>query len=173
MKKNMMTVIITALLGLNLVLTALIVFVMVPSLNKVNSLVTDVANILDLELKSPNGDSSNKDVAITDIQTYQISDLNMKINLKTDTDGANHYAALDSVSIRMNSVAEDYSSVSGIMESNTTDIKQIVSDCIAKYTMNAANENREKVREDIQAELTEHFQTDCIIGVSLGGLVFQ
>ena len=54
MKKNIFSVIITVLTVVNVVLTAIMFFVMVPTFNKTNNLITQVASVLNLEL---DGDS--------------------------------------------------------------------------------------------------------------------
>ena len=56
MKKNIFSVIITALTVVNVVLTAILFFVMMPTFNKTNKLITQVASILDLEIY--NGDTA-------------------------------------------------------------------------------------------------------------------
>lgn len=50
MKKNIFSVIITVLTVVNVVLTAIMFFVMVPTFNKTNNLITQVAQCLILNL---------------------------------------------------------------------------------------------------------------------------
>ena len=50
MKKNIFSVIITALTVINVVLTAVMFFVMLPTFQKTNTLITQVASVLNLEL---------------------------------------------------------------------------------------------------------------------------
>ena len=57
MKKNIFSVIITVLTVVNVVLTAIMFFIMVPTFNKTNNLITQVASVLNLEL---DGDSDAK-----------------------------------------------------------------------------------------------------------------
>ena len=70
MKKNIFSVIITVLTVVNVVLTAIMFFIMVPTFNKTNNLITQVASVLNLEL---DGDSDAKGDA-----DYKISDLACK-----------------------------------------------------------------------------------------------
>ena len=62
MKKNIFSVIITVLTVVNVVLTAIMFFIMVPTFNKTNNLITQVASVLNLEL---DGDSDAKVMLIT------------------------------------------------------------------------------------------------------------
>ena len=52
MKKNLMSVIILALVFANFVLTALLMFTVLPETKKANQMIEDVCNAVDLELNS-------------------------------------------------------------------------------------------------------------------------
>ena len=82
MRKNLITVIILAICIINLVFNILLVFVFMPSTTKTNKLISDIAEILDLEIASQsNGDSSGFDVA--DLAPFQLEQGN-PINLASD-----------------------------------------------------------------------------------------
>ena len=55
MKKNILTIVIMASTVLNLVLTIIMVFSIVPAMNKTNKLVDKVASVIDLELEKEEG----------------------------------------------------------------------------------------------------------------------
>ena len=50
MKKNLITVVILAISIINLVFNILLVFVFMPSTSKTNKLITDIAEVLDIEM---------------------------------------------------------------------------------------------------------------------------
>ena len=52
MKKNIFTIIVIALCVVNLVLTSVMLFVMLPAFSSMNKVITQVATILNLELES-------------------------------------------------------------------------------------------------------------------------
>ena len=52
MKKNILTIVILAMCFVNIVLSAILIFVMIPTANKSIRLVNKVAQIIDLELES-------------------------------------------------------------------------------------------------------------------------
>ena len=49
MKKNIFTIIIMALAVVNVVLTAVIVFTVVPSMNRTNNLIKQITQVIDLK----------------------------------------------------------------------------------------------------------------------------
>lgn len=92
MKKNLMSVLILALLVVNLVLTAITMISIVPSAKKSNQLITQICTALNLELAS--GRTANlSSVSIENLQSYTLGDT-MTINLRDSEDGSSHYAVL-------------------------------------------------------------------------------
>lgn len=172
MKKNITTVIILALVIMNLLLTTIIMFVMVPSLSKVNTLVTQVASIINLETTDPNSTGGGH-VAIADREVYTVEKA-LAITLKMDADKKLHYAAIDSVSLTINKKADSYKEVSGAMEANRDFICEIVSNTYAKYTLTEATANGDKIKVEILEAINKHFDgTDAIIDISLSNRRFQ
>ena len=88
MKKNLISVIILALLIVNIALTAIMMFSVTGASKKTAALVDDIATVLDLELASKEGKPA---VAMTDTETYSISD-SMTVPLKkSEGDDKDHY----------------------------------------------------------------------------------
>lgn len=168
MKKNILTIIIMAITLINLILTALLIFVIVPTSNKTNQLVTKVASIVDLELESP--DTAAEQIAVSDIATYEIED-KLTINLKS-TDENPHYALLY-VSLSMNSKHEDYATFSAKMSDYDNNIEEIVTEEFGKYTMDEVQSNKNAIKEAILTRIQELFQSDFIINVSFGNMVLS
>ena len=67
MKKNIFTIIIMALSCINVILTAVVVFTMVPAMNRTNNLVSQISQMVDLELEASEKDKN----AATDRQTHR------------------------------------------------------------------------------------------------------
>ena len=70
MKKNMLTIIIMASTLVNLVLTIVLVFAIMPAMNKTSNLVDKVASVIDLEIDT--ADDGEEEYAISDLQIYKI-----------------------------------------------------------------------------------------------------
>ena len=95
MKKNIFSVIITVLTVVNVVLTAIMFFVMVPTFNKTNNLITQVASVLNLELDGDSDAKGDADYSISDLEDTTVTfDAQQTINLKTGSDNAQHYAMI-------------------------------------------------------------------------------
>ena len=80
MKKNLMSVLILALVMVNLILTGILTITILPQTKKSNELVNKVCSAIDLELESGDGTESAS-IPMDQVETYKIEDA-MTINLK-------------------------------------------------------------------------------------------
>ena len=154
MKKNILTIIIMASCLLNLILTAVIVFAVVPTMNKTSQLVDKVATAIDLETdEEASGD-------------YSID------NLKPDEgDNTSHFAVLEGVTISFNKEAEDYKEVSESVKAKDVYITEIVKETIADQSMKTLNQNA--VKEQALAKIQDLYGSKCIVRLALDGFMFQ
>ena len=81
MKKNLVSIIILALLIVNIALTAIMMFSVIGTNGKTAALVTDIASAINLDLEGSKGDAQ-VNVPIADVVPYTIAD--MQILLKKD-----------------------------------------------------------------------------------------
>lgn len=170
MKKNMLTIIVIALSLINVVLTALMVFVVVPTSKHADNLMTKVASVIDLELESPDGSEAQVDVK--DSEAYKIESA-MTINLKKGADGKEHFGVLDSITLYEDTKHEDFSKLSETIPTNESFIMETVNDVISQYTNENASENRGAMKEEILKRVQDRFNSDFIYDLSFGNLVFQ
>ncbi|MGB8452104.1 MAG: flagellar basal body-associated FliL family protein [Anaerocolumna sp.] len=171
MKRNILTIIILALGILNMILTAVIVFAVVPTTMRTNNLISKVASTIDLELQDPSKDNAEQ-VNIADIEVYQIPD-DLTINLKQDAiDTKSHYA-LVSVSLSVNTKSKDYKILNPTISTNQSAITEIINDEFSKYTVSNVNENKDVIKEEILKKIQEYFNSDFIISISVGKLVVE
>lgn len=165
MKKNLMSVLILALLVVNLVLTALTMISIVPSAKKSNELITEICSALKLELAS--GRTANlSSVPIDDLQSYTIADT-MTINLRDSEDGSSHYAVL-SVVLSMNKADEDYEKLglNGIeLGSYDSNIKSIINDVIRTYTYEEITTQPEQAQKEILEKVQGFFDSSMIVDI--------
>ena len=68
MKKNILTIVIMAATLINLVLSAVMIFSVVPAMNKTSNLVDKVASVVDLEIEDANKDA--QDYTVEDLKTF-------------------------------------------------------------------------------------------------------
>lgn len=172
MKKNMLTVIVIALCLINVVLTAVIVFAVVPAMNQTNALIKQVAAVIDLELESPDASGGEANVAVADSEPYLIEQ-EFTINLATGEDGKSHFAVMDSVTLYENKKHEDYKALSTTVEANKGFIIETINNVISQYTFENATESKEEMKAEILEQIHDRFGSGFIYDLSFGNLMFQ
>ena len=171
MKKNLMTVIILALVLVNLVLTAILAFTIIPQTRKSNQLSDKIASAIDLELE----DGSGKDTAavpVEDIEVYDI-EASFTVNLSPSGDGKDHVAVF-SIGLSLNTKSDGYKSI-GIegLKAKETLIKNDINTIVSGYTMEQFREDEQSVKDAILEDLQEMFGSDFIVGVSFSSVNTQ
>ncbi len=171
MKKNLMTVIILALVLVNLVLTAILAFTIIPQTRKSNQLIDKIASAIDLELE----DGSSKDTAavpVEDIEVYDI-EASFTVNLSPSGDGKDHVAVF-SIGLSLNTKSDGYKSI-GIegLKAKETLIKNDINTIVSEYTMEQFREDEQSVKDAILEDLQEMFGSDFIVGVSFSSVNTQ
>lgn len=175
MKKNILTIIIMALAVINVILTAVIVFTMVPAMSRTNNLVQEISQMVDLELEKSEEDK-NAVVSVKDREVHNFSSStgqNLTINLKKGQDGKDHYALVDMVYVTINKSADDYKDIAAIIDEKGSDVIQKVTDVIGNYDYETISADRDAMKQEIIKKLQEFFETEAIIDVSFDNLRFQ
>lgn len=174
MKKNLISVLILAFVLADLVLTAILVFTIIPQTKKSNELITKVCSAIDLELASGANENSNT-IPIEDIEVYNIAD-SFTINFKESADGKAHYVIL-SVGLSMNTKSEMYATYGANggegLSAKETIIKNDINMIVSSYTLEEFNADTQAVQDEILANLQEMFGADFIVGVSFSGVTTQ
>lgn len=163
MKKNLLAIIILALLIVDTVLTAIIMFSTVSANKKTVALVNDIAAVLDLELSSASGasdDSAMEAVSIADSAVYNIADA-MTIALRPSADGSEHYAMCE-VSFSMNMKDPDYEEYSAMMAAQESKIRSIIIGVIGGYTKEDALVNQAVIEQEILTKVQEMFNSKFV-----------
>lgn len=171
MKKNMLTIVVIALTAINVILSAVLVFAVVPASNKTNELISQVASIINLELDSTEEGIDEK-VDPADVETYKIES-EFTYNLMKSPDGSSHYAVIDSISLSINKASKDYEKLSGTIESNENFITDIVSEVISSYTYDDAITSKQEIKAEVLEKVKAHFNSSFIFSISLNNLCFQ
>jgi flagellar FliL protein len=169
MKKNLMSVLILALVVVNLVLTAITMISIVPSAKKSNELISQICTALDLELASGrNADLSS--VPIENLVPYTL-DGTQTINLRESDDGSGYYAIL-SIVISMDNSNEDYATLGTAVSEGTYDsnIKNIVNDVVRTYTYEEMKNDPETVQKEILTKLQGFFDSSMVVDVGFASI---
>lgn len=170
MRKNILTIIIMAIVLINTALTGVLIFAIVPTANRTNKLITKVASIVDLELEDAKDEA--KEIAVADIVTYELPD-KLTIPLKS-VDGTSHYAVF-SLSYYMNSKSEDYTALAEKIADYDNRIAEIAQDAFSKYTIEEIGDSeiKEKLKQQVRTDIQDLFDSDFVINVSFGNILTQ
>jgi flagellar FliL protein len=171
MKKNLMSVLILALVVVNVVLTAITMISIVPSAKKSNELISQVCTALDLELAS--GRNANlSSVPIENLVPYTL-DGSMTINLRDSDDGKSYYVVL-SIVISMDNSNEDYATLGAGVSEGTYDsnIKNIVNDVVRTYSYEELKNDPETAQKEILSKLQGLFDSNMIVDVGFTQMTF-
>lgn len=174
MKKNLMSVLILALVVVNLVLTAITMFTVMPAMKQANNLITQVCSAIDLELEGgKEADATN--IPIDNLVGYTIEE-SFTINLKKTDDGKQHYVVLKA-SILMDNSNKDYATYGAAEAMKTKEdmIKAMINQVVAAYTYDDLHDalQSESVQSQITEKLREMYNSDFIVGVSFSGITYQ
>jgi flagellar FliL protein len=175
MKKNLITVVILALVVVNLVLTAILTISIVPETQKANELITKVCSAIDLDLRA--GDTAGSlAIKVENMVDYAVNGgETMTINLADSGDGSLHYAVLG-VSLSLDSTNEDFAKF-GDGAGNLDTYDNVISDTIktevAKHTIEDMRNDEEGVKEDILEALQTLFQSAFVVRVNFSSATYQ
>lgn len=170
MKRNLLSIIIIALLVVNIVLSAIMMVSVSSASRKTASLVSDIATLVGLEINGlPASDVGTTNVTMADTAVYDIPD-EMTIPLKTGEDGENHYA-VGNVSLSLNTKHEDYKTYNEeTLATSEGIIKDVIYSVMANYTKEEALANSDQIKSEMLERLREKFDSDVIYGISFSFL---
>ncbi len=172
MKKNLLSVVILALLVVNLILTGIMMFSCVSANKKTAALVNDIASVLDLELTG--GGSNTEEVAavsVADTEIYNIADA-MTVALRPSEDGKEHYCMCE-VSFSMNKTHEDYETMSPMVATQESKIRSIIIGVIGGYTKEEAQANQKAIENAILEQVQQMFGSNFIYEAYFRDVKFQ
>lgn len=169
MKKNLMTVIILALVFANFVLTAILMFTVLPSTQKANEMITKVCEAIDLELNS-GAATGLSNLPIDQIATYNVgAGETMTVNLAD----ADHFAVV-AVALSVNKESERYKdATTEILTEQESIIKDTINQCIRQYTKQEFLDNTEAVQDEILQKLQKIYGKEYIVDVSFAKQTVQ
>ncbi|MFG6394765.1 MAG: hypothetical protein K1W24_11400 [Lachnospiraceae bacterium] len=173
MKKNIFSIIITALTVVNVVLTAILFFVMMPAFQKTNKLVTQVASILDLEIE-PDDEEAEEDYTVSDIEYTDVAfEAQQTVNLGASaSDKKDHYALFDGFTVGVNKKSDDY----GDFKTETiASYQSTITDIIRSVMQSKTNDtiSEELIKKESLEQIREKFGTKCVVELTLKNFMHQ
>ena len=166
MKRNLLSIIILALLVVNIVLSAIMMVSVSSASKKTAALVSDIATIIGVEIDGlPQSDVGGVSVSMADTAVHNVAgELTIPLK-KSEGDEEDHYA-VGSVSLSLDSKHADYKKYSETMADMDGIIKDIVFSVMAKYTVDEARTDAEPIKAEILEKLQERFDSTFIYSVS-------
>lgn len=171
MKKNLISILILALLVVNVVLTAIMMFSVTGTAKKTAALVTNIASVLNIELGGPE-EETEEVVLIADSEAVDIMTDEKPIQLKMGDDGKPHFC-LASVSIHLNKKHEDYETLKETVATNRSLLQGIISEVIGGYTYDEIVSDSSIAREAILKRIQTEYNSTFIYKVTFGNIIFQ
>ena len=166
MKKNILAIIILAATVVNIALTSLMLFTIIPKAQRTDALIQKIVSIIDLELENPNA-ADYAEVPFADRETYALSST-LTVNLaKVEGDSKNHYAHVTATLI-LNKSSDSYATIQPLLLNYESIIKSIISEEVAKYNVNTIGESKKAIQTEVLSRLRTEFEsTDFLVGVDL------
>lgn len=173
MKKNMISILILALLIVNVALTAVMMFSVMGTMKKTARLIDGISSALSLEIAGPDSaDSTGEEtVSMEDISVYKIED-QLTISLAKGADGEQHYC-LVSVSLSLNMKDPDYEKYQPTLAEKEDLIKSTIFEVIQAYPIEEAASNPDMLREEILNRLQSMFGSKFIYNVVFRDIMFS
>lgn len=177
MKKNLISIIILALLIVNIVLTAVMMLSVTGASKKTAALVDNIAATLNLELtaQTSSGEREKEIVPMENIATYSISE-KMTIPLKDSVDAegkvSSHFC-MASISFSINKKSDGYKKYSEDLSAQEEMIKDMINTVFAGYSMEEAKGNEEAIKKEILDEVQRMYDSDFIFDVGFGSILYQ
>lgn len=159
MKKGLVNIIILVLALTNIVLSAIIVFAIVPAMNNTNDLVKKVAEAIDLEKEGK--DQASNTLSIDDIDTFTFTD-SLLISLKQGEDGKSHYVSFK-LTLTLNKKDEAYGEYVEKLAANEALMKSEINKVVSRYTKYEVENNQEVILEQIVKNLRLLFDDTTFI----------
>lgn len=172
MKKNLVSIIILALLVVNIILTSVMLFSVTGTMKKTASLIDGIAMALSLELGEDITAAAEAEVVpMEDVSVYQIAD-EMTIPLAVGADGKDHFCMV-SVSLSMNTKADGYKDYGETVGEKEDLIKGEIVSAIGSYTIEEAKADTDALREDILNRIQNLYGYDFVYDVVFREIFFQ
>ena len=177
MKKNLISIIILALLIVNIALSAIMMFAVVGASRKTSALVDNIATALHLELTAGGvgGEAEKEAIPMSDIDTYDISEkMTVPLKVETNADGEEevHYF-ISNITLSMNTKDKGYKTYGSDLANRESLIKGEINDVISQHTIDDARNNQDLLREEILERIQKLFDSEFIFNVTFSDTIVQ
>ena len=172
MKRNLISIVILALLAINIVFSAITMFSVASTNKKTAALVTDIASAIQIDLKGTEV-SGNKNVPMENVVTYDIAEMTIALKRGVDEEGnvdTKDNFAMVTVTLSMDSKHKDYKTY-GDLSTRESLIKGEINDVISEYTIDEVRGNNHALEEEILQRIQTMFNSDFVYDIIVTALV--
>ncbi len=164
MKKNILAIAILAAVVANIILTAVLIFSVVPSANRSNELVKKICTILDLELENPQA-SDFIEVPYASRIPYVMFEKEAVTLKKGEGETKTRYA-LVTFTLILNKDSKQYSAASSNIENSKASLNNKLKELISAYTADDIEnvDIKKKIKNTITDTCKSYFEsTDVVV----------
>lgn len=177
MKKNLLTVLILALLIVNIALTAVMMVSVMGTNKKTADLVTNIATVMNLELTVPGEEEPEEQISLADTEVFNLTGsmtipLAKEASADGETSGKQGYIVFD-VAFSMNTKHEDYKKYGATIMDRESLIKDAISTVVSSHTQSECRDNFDAVKDEILKAVQDLFQSDFIYNVAISGVKYS
>ena len=170
MKKGLINIILLVLAITNIVLTAIMVFAVVPAMNSANDLVSKVSSAINLEKE--NQTQYTDGIRIDNLIVYNFES-KVTVALSGSSDDNVHYAQFG-VTLSLDKTAEGYNDYKDRLATDETRMITTIQNVVSKYTITEIQNNQAAILEEITLKLREMYNnTMFIYDTAFVNIVFQ
>jgi flagellar FliL protein len=175
MKKNLISVVILALLLVNLILTTIMMISILPQTNRVNDLISKVAAAIEIDMGdgvTADGETGGggRDMSKVEAHNVLVGETDtFTINLKkSEGDKVEHYAVVK-VTLNIDTEHKDYGTygTSEFLTSQGNVIMSNVTSIIESHTVEEMRANKSAVQDEITEGLNSYYNSGFIVSVSI------
>lgn len=170
MKKNLISIVILALLIVNIVLSSVTLISVAGTNKKTAALVGDVAAAISIDLGEDGSEEEQESIPMSDVVTYDIADLTIPLE-DSEGDDKSHVAVI-TVTFSMNSKDKDYKAY-GDLSTRESLIKGEINDVVSSYTIEDIKVSTHEVEQEILDRVQTMFDSKFIFNVTLSSALYQ
>ncbi len=157
MKKNILAIAILAAVIANIILSAVILFSIVPAANNANELVKKIVKVINLELENPDA-SDYAQVPLASRKPYDIGN-GLTVNLKKAEGESKNRFALISWSIILNKDASNFAEVTAVIEDQKAVLNDYLTSLVKAYTADELVEHETELKKSLLSYCRTYFRT--------------
>ncbi len=181
MKKNLLTIIIIALLIVNIVLTGIMMISMMGTNKKTADLVSDIAAVLNLELGVEDDEEEVVEIPMSQqfiwnltekleipLQSEDIVDSNGNVTGKKD-----HYIVFSTIAFSLDTKAKGYKEYGENIANYESMVRDAVTSTVSKHTIDDCRTDFDTIRKEVLEAVRALFDEEFIYNVAISGIKYQ